>query len=143
MVGDDPSIKGFATDSEQLKYIVSTVKEKLASGIKPYQIVIVGINKSECEKIKSVFTYEDIKTTMLNDDKYPDVNSDVCISTLSGIKGLEFDVVIIYNYNEINKYNIFGDSEELNYNKLIECLKYVAATRARAELVVTYIISEE
>ena len=80
---------------------------------------------------------------MLNEDIYPNTNSNVCISTLSGVKGLEFDVVIIYNYNEINKYNVFGDSEDLNYNKLIECLKYVAATRARSELIVTYIIDEE
>ena len=143
LVGEDPSIKGFASDSDQLKYIVSSVKSHLESGIKPYQIAVVGINKSECEKIKSVFTYENINTTMLNEDIYPNTNSNVCISTLSGVKGLEFDVVIIYNYNEINKYNVFGDSEDLNYNKLIECLKYVAATRARSELIVTYIIDEE
>lgn len=143
LVGEDPTIQGFMSDSEQLKFVVSKVREYLQSDIKPYQIAVVGINKSECEKLSSVFTYENMQTTLLNEDKYPEPECGVCISTLSGIKGLEFEVVIIYNYNEINKYNIFGDSEELNYNKLIECLKYVASTRARAELVVTYIMSEE
>ena len=126
-----------------MKYLVKVVRESLESGIKPYQIAIVGINKSECEKVANVFAYEDISSTLLFEDKYPEVNSGVCISTLSGVKGLEFEKVIIYNYNEINKNNIFGDSEDLNYNKLIECLKYVASTRARSELVVTYIMSEE
>ena len=46
------------------------------------------------------------------------------------------------NYNNIGK-NMLNDSQtaavKVNYEKLIECEKYVAATRARNELIITYL----
>ena len=73
-------------------------------------------------------------------------DSGVCICPIQGVKGLEFEVVIIFNYNKIGKFLSAGSlpsAAKVNYLKLVECGKYVAMTRARDELVITYVEEEE
>lgn len=75
-------------------------------------------------------------------DTIPEVDSGICICPIQGVKGLEFEVVIMFNYNKIG-IEVFdfneSDAFRVDYNKLIECKKYVAITRARDELIVTYL----
>lgn len=139
--GADPTVVGFKTESDQYKFIVSKTSELLQSGYLAHQICIVCPTNDDCRQIQSILTYADINPTLLIDDVFPSENSGICICSIAGVKGLEFEVVILYNYNEIGK-NRVKDTDsvaiKINYDKLIECEKYVAATRARDELIITY-----
>lgn len=60
----------------------------------------------------------------------------------SGVKGLEFSIVIISDYNRIGtQKDMYGNLTEakVDYKKLIECEKYVAITRARDFVLITYL----
>ena len=111
----------------------------------PNQICIVCPTNDDCNNIEGVLTYGDIKTTKLFNDIIPAVDSGICICPIKGVKGLEFSVVIIFNYNKIEKSLLKDESSaaiRINEMKLVECEKYVAATRARDELIITYLEEE-
>ena len=140
--GDEPVVEGFETEMGQYKFVVNKVNSLIEGGRLPYQICIVCPTKEECNQLQSVFTYEDIKSVLLFGDTTPSLDGGVCICPIHGVKGLEFEIVIIYNYNNIGKQRFSNESSQAivtNQTKLIECQKYVAATRARDELIVTYI----
>lgn len=140
--GLDPIIEEFKSESEQYKFIVNKINELVGQGYKTHQICIVCPSKEECKQIESVLTFSNIKSMLLFNDIAPYVGSEICICSINGVKGLEFSVVIIYNYNNIGKgrlKDIKSAQVRNNYTKLIECEKYVAATRARDELIITYL----
>ena len=143
--GEPPVVECFRKDSDQKKFVVSTISQRL-NHTEPEHICVICPSNADCLKIQSVLEYEQIHSTILKDDLIPDPGSGVCICSISGVKGLEFKTVLIYNYNAINR----GPSGERvaqeireNYDKLSECAKYVAATRARDELIITYVSKEE
>ena len=90
----------------------------------------------------NILTFSDIKATILTGDTIPAADTGVCICPINGVKGLEFEAVLLFSYNNIGR-NMLNDSQsaavKVNYEKLIECEKYVAATRARNELIITYL----
>jgi len=141
-VGDEPTVQQFISDNEQIKYIVELIKRYINGKIEPYQIVIICANNNDCMSIKGALSYAGIKNTHLQGDYIPKAEGGVNITTASGVKGLEFEVAVIYNYSKFNKENIPGVSEYSD-DKRIECLKYVASTRARAQLTITYVSDEE
>ncbi len=146
MTGLDPEIIGFSAENEQLKFIVSKVKSLLDFGYRPYQIGIICGTTLESRSVKAVLEISDIKTTMITGEVYPTEDSNVCICTSMGVKGLEFEVVLIYNYTNIGKAKVDENALpgiRVNYRKLVECEKYVATTRARNELIITYMEDEE
>lgn len=139
--GDEPVVMGFNAESEQYKFIVNKIEELQNSNYKLPQICIVCATKEDCNKIQTVLTFADIKSTLLIDDIYEDTDGGVCICPINGVKGLEFEVVFIFNYNNIGKNRIKesdSNAVKVNYMKLIECEKYVASTRARSVLIITY-----
>lgn len=140
--GVDPIVIKCKTQSEQYKFVVSKVDELVNKGYKPNQICVICPTKGDCNQIQSVLTFADVKSTLLFDDVAPSDVSGICICPITGVKGLEFEIVIIYNFNSIGKGRL-KDSDspavKINYTKLIECEKYVAATRARDELIITYL----
>ncbi|MDD2494993.1 MAG: UvrD-helicase domain-containing protein [Tissierellia bacterium] len=144
MNGEEPAVIGFSNESDQYKYIVNKTKELLQNGLMPHQICIVCLTIEDCKQIKSVLSVSDVKSTLLIKDEFPNENTSVCICPIAGVKGLEFEAVIIYNYNEIGKnrlkeYDVVSTALKINYYKMVECEKYVAATRARDELTITYL----
>jgi superfamily I DNA/RNA helicase len=80
----------------------------------------------------------------LKDDIIPQDSYGVCLCNVYGIKGLEFRIVIIFAAEKYgnwitNKYEDIGDPEaKKKYLKQVDCARFVAATRARDELYVTY-----
>ena len=143
--GEPPVVESFQNDSDQKKFIVSEIRQRL-SFCEPEYICVICPTLSDCQDIRSILGYERIHCTILKDDLIPESGAGICICPISGVKGLEFKIVFIYNYNAINR----GPSGEKitkeikeNYDKLSECAKYVASTRARDELIITYISKEE
>lgn len=142
MNGVEPTVMGFKSASEQYKFVVNKTNELFDNGYKANQICVVCPTKEDCNQVQSVFTFSDIKSTLLYDDVSPFDNSGVCICPITGVKGLEFEAVIIFDYNNIGKGRI-NDTDspaiKINCTKLVECEKYVATTRARGELIISYL----
>lgn len=138
--GPEPVVQAFSSKQEQNRYIVNLIKNYLENGIKAHEIAV--ISPTERKKISGVLEYEGITNTMLEGDVYPEPGTGVGVSSLQGCKGLEFRIVILANYHEIESHLMKDiDDEWYNQQKIrqIECLKYVACTRARDELIVTYV----
>lgn len=138
--GPEPVIQAFTCKQEQYRYIVNFIKNYLENGVNAHEIAV--ISPIERQEIRGVLNYENIRNTVLEGDIYPEPGTGVCISSLQGCKGLEFRIVILANYQDIDSYFLKDiDDEWYNQQKIrqIECLKYVACTRARDELIVTYV----
>lgn len=142
--GDPPIVEAFSNDQDQKKYIVSAVKEQLEH-CPEEQICVICPNAYDCAGVISVLQYEGIKAILLEKDSLPENGKGVCVCQIRGVKGLEFRTVIIYNYNNIEGNRLFASENTPasdTYKKLAECAKYVATTRARDELIITYIEKE-
>ncbi len=133
-------MKSFKNTKEEYRYIVKIIDNYLESGISGHEIAV--ISPTEREEVSGILSYEEIENSILEYDIFPEEGTGVCVSSFQGCKGLEFKVVIIANYHDIENY-FLKDMENEWYNKQklkqIECLKYVACTRARDELIVTYV----
>lgn len=142
MNGNEPLVVGCSTHNEQDEFVIKKVKEFLELGYNPYQIGIICTTNLECEKIKQLLVNANIDSLILANEIYPKQNNGVCICTTMGVKGLEFEAVIVYNYTNIGANRLKNKTSEKvikNITKLIECEKYVATTRGREELVILYI----
>jgi mRNA-degrading endonuclease RelE of RelBE toxin-antitoxin system len=139
-MGEEPMVQSFENTQSQYNFIVKKVKELINQGIKTHEIGIISpVNQAY---IAGILEYEGIKCLILKDDHYPKEDCGVCISSLHGAKGLEFRTVILANYSEIgNGINRQGEDDWYVFNQIkqVECLKYVASTRAKEELIITFV----
>ena len=140
--GVEPLIESFQSESAQYKYVVTKVNELAENNYPAEQICVICSTVDECKQVHSILTFSDVKSTILTGDVIPDSDTGICICSINGVKGLEFEAVILFNYNNIGK-SMLDDTQtaaiKINYEKLIECEKYVAATRARNELIISYL----
>ena len=141
MSGDEPEIIACETEGAENRLIVERAKQFMSS-YSPDEICVLAPTREKMSAVNAIFEYEDIKTDILLGDDIPLPNGHVKICTTSGVKGLEFSVVIICSYNKIGtQRQNYGCAPEalVNYEKLVECEKYVAVTRARDKVLITYL----
>ncbi|MBO8161736.1 MAG: DEAD/DEAH box helicase [Thermosipho sp. (in: Bacteria)] len=137
--GPEPLVREFKSRGEQYKFIVTRIKGLLKEGLKPHEICI--ISPSDINEIKTILEYENISCTFLKRDIYPREGNGINICTLEGCKGLEFRTVFITNYTDIHRSDLTFTDRAYGIAKIkqLECLRYVAATRAREELIITFV----
>ena len=138
--GPEPEVKSFKTAKEEYQFLINKLKKLLESDVKPYEIGIITYSSDEFGKIEGVLEYEGIEYTILQKEHYPKAGTGVGITTLHGSKGLEFKTVFLLNYDKIISLLDQEDNDEWYQNnklKQIECLKYVACTRPREELIIS------
>ncbi|WP_026669761.1 UvrD-helicase domain-containing protein [Butyrivibrio sp. AE3006] len=142
--GNDPIVQGYRDESKEREAIVATISGLIQRGTEPNQICVVFPNTNELSKFESVLDKHNIEHLFLKEDIIPQDSTGVCLCNVNGIKGLEFRVVIIsaadkYGNWITNKFDDIGDPDaKLRYLKQVDCARFVAATRARDELYVTY-----
>ncbi|MCK8825252.1 UvrD-helicase domain-containing protein [Fuchsiella alkaliacetigena] len=139
LLGPEPIVKDFADSKEKYHYLVGKVEELLTAGIAAHEICIITASSSYFAKLEGILEFQGIDYTILKSDIYPHSETGIGISTLHGSKGLEFRTVILLNYSQIVK-DLKKDLPDEWYTqnrlKQVECLKYVACTRAREELII-------
>lgn len=132
--GPDPIVKEFSSTRMQYIHLVRLIRRYINKGFSLHDIAI--ITNTDRDRIMAVLDYEGISYTLLEKDVYPDEKCGICISTLYGCKGLEFRVVILVNTQDIvlndEEIEIVWYAEKRKHQ--IECLRYVAITRAREEV---------
>ena len=141
LIGPDPVVKEFDSHRAQYRYITESIDTLLKMNIKPHEIGVITPTKPE--RLLGVLDMCNISGTILNKDIYPQEGAGICLCTLHGCKGLEFRAVFLADCQEITQK--LGRLDGCDYYEeivqhQIECLKYVAVTRAREELFVTYVI---
>lgn len=139
-MGPEPIIQSFSNSEKQYDFLGKKINELIEEGLKPHEICVMS--PIDQMKITMSLKKQQIPVTSLQKDIYPKEGNGIGVSTLHGSKGLEFRTVILTNYTDIGKSidrEKLDDWYVLNEIKQVECLKYVASTRAREELIVTFV----
>ena len=138
--GPEPVVKEFSSKKKQYYFLIRSVSKLLESGVKPSDICI--ISPTEAKSIAAIFDYEEIPSTILSGNIYTPKNAGIGICTLQGCKGLEFRYVFIPNFDEENVTESMVTNDEwyeMLEEKRNECLRYVAITRARDEVIISLV----
>lgn len=141
MSGEEPEVISCESESKENRLIVEYA-QKVMGLYNPEEICVLAPTYEKMNAINAIFEYEGIGTDVLSGDEVPLANGRIKICSTSGVKGLEFSVVIISSFNKIGtQRQNYGCAPEtmVNYEKLVECEKYVAITRARDKVLITYV----
>ena len=144
MSGAEPEVIGCRSETDENHVVVEKVK-RLIVDIPLNEICVLAPTHEKLNSIKSILEYENISTFMFTGEDIPSKTTGVNLCTTSGVKGLEFTAVIITDFNNIGtQKELYSDNPEVNidFEKLVECEKYVAITRARDTVVITYVGEE-
>lgn len=143
--GNDPVIKGFVNEEKQWDAIIATIADLANQDVPLNKICIVFPFSSEKDRFVKELEKKGINYLFLQNDIIPsEADKDtVCICLTKGIKGLEFQFVVLASSEKVGKglegkYIVDSMAKDL-YKKQIDCERYVAATRARDGLLVTYV----
>ena len=145
IMGTDPVIHGCKDYETQAKVIIATVLEHKKRGNDLNQICVVFPFLKEVNDFVKTLEKNHIKSLLLEGDTIPkDADKDViCVGTTKGIKGLEFPIVILASSNKVGIVGSVNQETEMfvdaDLKKQRDCERYVAVTRARDLLYVTYV----
>jgi len=143
--GKKPTISRFVTKDEELENLVDTVKKWMARGILERSICILTRSKNEISMVKEVLSHWGYRTFEIKPSKRDDKTiPGVRLTTMHRAKGLEFECVAIIGMEEANmphKRTINCSTnmvEKRSLERQERLLLYVATTRAKTELSISY-----
>ena len=141
--GPEPEIRGCSTEEEEIRYILGKIKELKESGENPDNICIAVRTNAEVKKYEEALSEEEVGRFVLI-EKQEDARgfSGVRVATMHRIKGLEFDHVFIAGMSndfltKLKSRSKTQSSLERNIAKE-RCLLYVAITRAKKNVYISY-----
>lgn len=141
--GPEPEVYEFNDIKKQYDFAINKIKEWLDQDINPYEIGVILHSKTAVDNFSGILTYKGILNTVLEGIVYPQEGNGVGVVSVHGCKGLEFRVILLINYTKVD-WDVDYENSMDWYNQLklrqIECQKYVATTRAREELVATFML---
>lgn len=131
--GPRPSIIKFADTDQECAWVQAEINRLIASGVPARGIAILSSGTSYYRTIFSAKLAEaNIPATLYSEDQ-AFTEPGVKISTFESAKGIEFPIVFIVGANE----QFLTSKEPENLSKL-----YVAMTRARDQLYITYSVRQ-
>jgi superfamily I DNA/RNA helicase len=145
--GPDPILHGYTTAKEEADAVTGQVASWIDSGIAPHEIAVVARTKDSLARIEARLDADGIPHHRLTTDTVaPD--GDVVVGTIHRVKGGEYRCVAIADVSDgqIPLTSIPGavmpeGTDKLRHQQDMErerSLLYVAATRARDQLSVTW-----
>lgn len=141
--GAEPEIRECSTGEEEIRYILGKIKELKESGENPDNICIAVRTNAEVKKYEEALSEEKVGRFVLI-EKQEDARgfSGVRVATMHRIKGLEFDHVFIAGMSndfltKLKSRSKTQSSLERNIAKE-RCLLYVAITRAKKNVYISY-----
>ena len=141
--GPEPEIRECSTGEEEIRYILGKIKELKESGENPDNICIAVRTNAEVKKYEEALSEEKVGRFVLI-EKQEDARgfSGVRVATMHRIKGLEFDHVFIAGMSndfltKLKSRSKTQSSLERNIAKE-RCLLYVAITRAKKNVYISY-----
>ncbi|RBQ21117.1 DNA helicase [Spongiactinospora rosea] len=127
--GPWPRLEGFPTRSAELSFIAERVRHWLEQGVEPNHIGIALRSRATIAGVVTYLAEHGIAATSLASEASHE--GKVLVGTMHRMKGLEFRCVAVSGVAE----GVLPDGLELQRER---CLLFVACTRAREELVITW-----
>ena len=139
--GPVPQLIATASDDEQLTTIAELIQEWIDAGVAPGTIAVLARSNSRAKHVQDALTHHSIPSDLLTTAK-SHLTKPV-VMTMHTAKGMEFSRVVLFDISEgsVPLPAAFHETapEDLADAMLRErSLLYVAASRARDELVVTW-----
>ncbi|WP_256787977.1 UvrD-helicase domain-containing protein [Frankia sp. AvcI1] len=141
--GPPPRTRGYVRREDELSALASAVQEWIGSGILPNEIGVVARTRQLVEEAEKALRGAGLDVLVLASDSPDDaLRPGVRLVTMHRVKGLEFRAVALVGFEEgILPFPVsdIDDAEELERRLAQErCLAYVAGSRAREHLQVTW-----
>jgi len=141
--GPRPVIQTFGKEAEEAEFIRKTVRKWLDAAVEPRAICIGARSRSMLrDRYQSILEQNGIDSVIVERDPEQEAKKGgVRLATMHRMKGLEFSRVLLAGMGQglaPGEVNSAGDDLATRDREMQQrCLVYVAATRARDELVVT------
>ena len=140
--GPQPTSHGFATEAEEADHLASTVKAWLAGGVAPASIGVLVRRQADQERARQALQSADIPLEVLGSNQQS-TRSAVVITTMHRAKGMEFSRVVVFGVASavVPLRFLVDQAPEAEKETALakeRSLLYVACSRARDELVVTW-----
>ena len=136
--GNKPSKLVFQNDDEEFNWLVKFLRAHTKQEME-YTNCIVLYNKKQCNEIVRKLQDNNIDAVFIKDTSVSWTDK-VLVSTYHSVKGMGYDNIIIYDFNE-NFCNLISktvvNKEPDNIMATASKLLYIAATRAKVNLVIT------
>lgn len=141
--GMPPTLQGFATREDELNHLVEQVQAWIASGVQPDEIGVAARSNRLGDAARYILEAESIQAHLLSGGQ--PAEDAVSIGTMHRMKGLEFRCLALIGAGErhipaANAVTPLEDDETTHHQDLQRerCLMFVACTRAREQLAVTW-----
>jgi superfamily I DNA/RNA helicase len=132
--GPTPTVQVFATQAEEEEAVVGTLRDTLASGMLPEEVLVVARSGPILNRYASLLLAEGLPHSRIDGKSPPGVG--VQLATMHRAKGLEFRAVFIVGCAEAALPQPYtGDADDpaarADHEERERRLLYVAMTRAR------------
>jgi superfamily I DNA/RNA helicase len=140
--GPAPVTRGFASAAEEMRFIVETVRSRLADGVAAASIAVLARRSPEQERVRVALQDADIPVELLQRDG-PGNSEAVKIASMHRAKGTEFSrVIVIAAEAGVVPLDFVFEGVPASEHAVVRgrerSLFYVACSRARDELIVTW-----
>jgi len=123
--GPMPEVKRFKSYAAEQQHAIEWIRARLKKGVLPDDIMVLGLSRSDMARLEVGLQDADIPAQLLGGRLRAGV---VRLSTIHSAKGLDAEAVLILWAHELEK------RDEAEGRRLL----YVAMTRARSELYISY-----
>lgn len=139
MHGSEPVTQGFGTPPEQYAFVAERIAERCARGVAPGSIAVLAPRRYMLTAMQADLDQMEIPARQLTRDHATGA-SHVALATIHRAKGLEYTHVFLIGASDDLVTQHLPDDAEEQATSLEEQrnLLYVAATRARDELCITW-----
>lgn len=140
--GGPPTVKGFATLDEEAAYLSAVVADWMESGIKPSEIGVAVRANSLAKSVRDKLANRGVQAALLSGKANPDA---VAVGTMHRMKGLEFRCVAVAGVGDdivpMASAITAVEDDQVTHERDLQrerCIVFVACTRAREQLTVTW-----
>lgn len=139
--GPKPVTRPSKSDAAQFDAIAADVKRWIDEGVKPETIAILSVSNAASKKVQQGLGQREVPVALLNSARI--TGGQPVAMTMHTAKGMEFSRVVLFDVSDGSfpppgAYKSLPEEEKPDLDKRFRSLLYVAASRARDELVVTW-----
>lgn len=139
--GPKPTKHAAKSDAEQLDLIADDIRRWLGGGVRPETIAILAASNNAAKKVQQGLAQRDISVALVTQPRV--TGGQPVAMTMHTAKGMEFSRVVLFDVSDGAfppqwAYKGVPEEDKPDLDKQFRSLLYVAASRARDELGVTW-----